>query len=191
MMGLIWTGPARSADAEGWEGWPKQSRADRLGTFTYIYGSAGFVGHEGTPKGAKAYCGTIALNNCKDAEEDEGDAYIGAGFGVRFPSDWHFEVGLSALNGAYEQPTIHSDSDPKPDQLAFEMSVMKGFDWGGPPLLRYTARLGFASIDDPATDDRAFFGLGVAHDPFRVELRHYDFDVFESQVLSVSYIYDF
>ena len=73
----------------------------------------------------------------------------------------------------------------------FEMSVMKGFDWGGPPLLRYTARLGFASIDDPATDDRAFFGLGVAHDPFRVELRHYDFDVFESQVLSVSYIYDF
>lgn len=191
MMGLIWTGPARSADAEGWEGWPKQSRADRLGTFTYIYGGAGFVSHEGTPKGAKAYCGTIALSNCKNAEEDKDDAYVTGGFGVRFPSDWHVEVGLSVLNGAYEQPTVSNGSDPKPDQPVFEMSVMKGFDWGGPPLLRYTARLGFASIDDPATDDRAFFGLGVAHDPFRVELRHYDFDVFESQVLSVSYIYDF
>lgn len=71
------------------------------------------------------------------------------------------------------------------------MSVMKSFDFGGPPLLHYTARVGFASIDDERAGDGSFFGLGVAHEPFRVEPRNYDFDVFESQVISVSYIYDF
>lgn len=62
---------------------------------------------------------------------------------------------------------------------------------GGPPLMRLTAHLGFTSIDDRETDDGAFFGVGVSHEPFRVELRNYDFGVFDSQVLSVSYICDF
>lgn len=61
----------------------------------------------------------------------------------------------------------------------------------GPLLLHYTARVGFASIDDPETDNSTFFGVGVAHEPFRVELRNYDFGIFDSQVLSVSYICDF
>ena len=61
----------------------------------------------------------------------------------------------------------------------------------GPLLLHYTARVGFASIDDPETDNSTFFGVGVAHEPFRVEFRNYDFGIFDSQVLSVSYICDF
>ena len=69
---------------------------------------------------------------------------------------------------------------------------MKSFDWGnGPPLLRYTARIGYATIDDPNTDDNIFFGVGIGYDPFRVELRQYDFGVFESQVLAFTYLYDF
>lgn len=195
MLGVFWTSPARSADMEGWEGWPKQSRAERLGTFTYVYGGAGFATHDETEEGKSAYSGFTpdadggAIR--ADATGDGDDMIVTGGFGVRFPHDWNFEVGLSILNGAYDQPTAPGGSDPKPDQPVFEMSVLKGFKLGGPPLLRYTARLGFASIDDPITDDGAFFGIGVAHDPFRVELRQYDFGVFESQVLSVSYIYDF
>ncbi len=195
VLGLIWTAPAKSADMDAWEGWPKQSRAERLGTFTYVYGSVGFVSHDETSEGAEAYQGYAPNGSggaaLRHAEADSDDIAIAGGFGVRFPSDWHFEVGLTVLNGAYDQPTASGGSNPKPDQPAFEMSVLKGFDLGGPPLLRYTARVGFASIDDPHTGDGAFFGIGVAHEPFRVELRQYDFEVFESQVLQVSYIYDF
>ena len=195
MIGVFWTSPARSADMEGWEGWPKQSRAERLGTFTYVFGSAGFVTHDETTEGKAAYRGYAPDGNdgtrLTNAEGDGDDIYVAGGFGVRFPHDWHFEVGLGILNGAYDQPTASGGSDPKPDQPVFEMSVLKGFKLGGPPLLRYTARVGFASIDDPNTDDSTFFGLGIAHNPFRIELRQYDFDIFESQVLSVSYIYDF
>jgi len=115
---------------------------------------------------------------CVPAAEDGDDMFVNGGFGVRLHNEFNFEFGLAILNGAYDQPV-------------FEMSVLKSFDLGGPPLLRYTARIGFASIDDPHTDDGAFFGLGVAHEPFRVELRNYDFGVFDSQVFSVSYIYDF
>jgi hypothetical protein len=117
--------------------------------------------------------------------------FVTGGFGVRLPNEFNFEFGLSLLNGAYDQPTASGSTNPKPDQPVFEMSVLKSFNLDGPPLLRYTARVGFASIDDPHTDDGAFFGVGVSHEPFRVELRNYDFGVFDSQVLSVSYIYDF
>lgn len=92
------------------------------------------------------------------------------------------------LGVAYYQEVTDSD---QPDQPAFKMSVLKSFNLGGPPLLRYSTRVGFASIDDPHTDDSTFFGLGVAHESFRVELLNYDFGMFDSQVLSVSYIYDF
>lgn len=61
------------------------------------------------------------------------------GFGVRLSSDLNFEVGLSLLNGAYDAPS-GTGTTPKPDQPAFEMSLLKGFDLGGPPLLRYTLR---------------------------------------------------
>lgn len=195
MLGLSWTGSATAADMDDWKGWPKQSRAERLGTFTYVYGGAGFATHDETEEGLKLYQGhgpdedgTIGL---QPATGDGDDMVISGGFGIPFPSDWNFEFGLSVLNGPYDQPTSSGGSNPKPDQPVFEMSVMKGFKLGGPPLLRYTARVGFASIDDPHTDDGAFFGFGVAHDPFRVELRQYDFGVFKSQVLQVSYIYDF
>lgn len=201
ILGLIWTGSARSADMKGWEGWPKQSRAERLGTFTYVYGGAGFATHSGSAEGEAAYCGNNGEVEddgnggsspvCAPAVEDGDDMFVNGGFGVRLPNDFNFEVGLAILNGAYDQPTTNNSTNPKPDQPVFEMSVMKGFKLGGPPLLRYTARVGFAVIDDPHTDDSAFFGFGVAHDPFRVELRNYDFGVFESQVLQVSYIYDF
>ena len=70
------------------------------------------------------------------------------------------------------------------------MSVLKSFDLGGSQLLRYPPRVGSASIDDLHTNDGSFFGLGAAHEPFRVELRNYDFGVLDSQVLSVSHIYD-
>ena len=188
---------ANAQDNMGYENWPQQSRADRLGTFTYVYGGAGFVTHSGTNEGGEKYCGNtgeIDANDmpvCSPAEEDGDDMFVTGGFGVRLPNEFNFEFGLAILNGAYDQPTTNNSTNPKPDQPVFEMSVLKSFDLGGPPLLRYTARVGFASIDDPHTDDGAFFGLGVAHDPFRVELRNYDFGVFDSQVLSVSYIYDF
>ena len=80
---------------------------------------------------------------------------------------------------------------PNPTSRFFEMSVLKSFDLGGSPLLRYLPRVGFSSIDDPHTNDVAFFGLGAAHEPFRVELRNYDFGVLDSQVLSGRHIYDF
>ncbi|CAI8214808.1 MAG: Uncharacterised protein [Alphaproteobacteria bacterium] len=192
---------ANAQDNMGYEDWPQQSRADRLGTFTYVYGGAGFATHSGSDEGAELYCGNngeveddgnggdIAV--CADAIEDGDDMFVDGGFGVRLPNEFNFEFGLAILNGAYDQPTTNNSTNRKPDQPVFEMSVLKSFKLGGPPLLRYTARVGFASIDDPHTDDGAFFGLGVAHEPFRVELRNYDFGVFDSQVLSVSYIYDF
>lgn len=193
-LGLIWTAPAKSADMDEYKGWPKQSRAERLGTFTYVYGGAGFVTHDESPEGLVAYRGYAPDGNggadLTNAAGDGDDMFVNGGFGVRFANDFNFEFGLSILNGAYDQPTASGGSNPKPDQPVFEMSVLKGFKSGGPPLLRLTARLGFASIDDPNTDDGAFFGVGVAHEPFRVELRQYDFGVFESQVLQVSYIYD-
>lgn len=194
-LGFLLTAKAQAEEMRGWEGWPKQSRAERLGTFTYVYGGAGFVTHSGSEEGAAAYPGTgrdaegATITNVP-AKEDSDDMFVTGGFGVRFPSDWNFEFGLSVLNGAYDQQSVTGTS-PKPDQPVFEMSVLKGFDLGGPPLMRFTARVGFASIDDPETDDGAFFGVGVSHEPFRVELRNYDFGVFDSQVLSVSYIYDF
>lgn len=195
LFGVLLASHAKAEDMGGWEGWPKQSRAERLGTFTYVYGGAGFVSHDESPEGLDAYSGFAPDGNggavVRRAEGDGDDMFVTGGFGVRFPNDFNFEFGLSILNGAYDQPTASGGSNPKPDQPVFEMSLLKGFDWGGPPLLRYTARLGFASIDDPDTDDGAFFGIGVAHEPFRVELRQYDFGVFESQVLQVSYIYDF
>lgn len=191
--------PTQQAHAEDYEGWPKQSRAERLGTFTYVYGGAGFASHGGSDEGAEKYQGfASSLNDDgdlvttrEDAAEDSDDMAISGGFGVRFPNDWNFEFGLTVLNGAYDQPTASGSTNPKPDQPVFEMSVLKGFKLGGPPLLRYTLRAGFASIDDPETDDGGFFGIGVAHEPFRVELRQYDFGVFDSQVLQVSYVYDF
>ena len=183
---------ANAQDNMGYEDWPQQSRADRLGTFTYVYGGAGFATHSGSEEGEIAYRarngGTVENPTFKNADEDGDDMFITGGFGVRLPNEFNFEFGLAMLGGAYYQEVTDSD---QPDQPVFEMSVMKSFNLGGPPLLRYTARVGFASIDDPHTDDGAFFGLGVAHEPFRVELRNYDFGVFDSQVLSVSYIYDF
>lgn len=192
-LGMIITSPAH-AQSGGWDGWPQQSRAERLGTFTYVYGGAGFVTHSGTDEGAEAYrgiSGTTSNAMEADAMEDSDDMYVTGGFGVRFPNEFNFEFGLGILNGAYDKPGLNGESNPKPDQPVFEMSVLKSFNLGGPPLLRYTARIGFASIDDPHTDDSTFFGVGVAHEPFRVELRNYDFGVFDSQVFSVSYIYDF
>lgn len=197
-LGLFLAPQAEAADIDGWEGWPKQSRAERLGTFTYVYGGAGFVSHTGSDEGAEKYQGfesSLDGGNLqtepKNAEENSDDMAISGGFGVRFPNDWNFEFGLTVLNGAYDQPTASGSTNPKPDQPVFEMSVLKGFKLGGPPLLRYTLRAGFASIDDPHTDDGGFFGIGVAHEPFRVELRQYDFGVFDSQVLQVQYVCDF
>lgn len=175
----------------GYKNWPQQSRADRLGTFTYVYGGAGFVSHSGSDEGATSYRGVSGdTQNFMEANaaEDGDDMFVNGGFGVRFPNEFNFEFGLALLNGAYDKPGLNGETNPKPDQPVFEMSVLKSFKLGGPPLLRYTARVGFASIDDPHTDDSTFFGVGVAHEPFRVELRNYDFGVFDSQVLSVSYI---
>lgn len=185
---------ANAQDNMGYKNWPQQSRADRLGTFTYVYGGAGFVSHSGSDEGATAYRGVSGDTQNfmeADAAEDGDDMFVNGGFGVRFPNEFNFEFGLALLNGAYDKPGLNGETNPKPDQPVFEMSVLKSFKLGGPPLLRYTARVGFASIDDPHTDDSTFFGVGVAHEPFRVELRNYDFGVFDSQVLSVSYIYDF
>ena len=177
---------ARAEDNDDYKGWPKQSRSERLGTFTYVYGGAGFASHTGTEEGKTAY----AIGS-DEAIEDPDDIYMNGGFGVRFPNDLSFEVGISLLNGAYDTNPAGGSSSPKPDQPAFEMSLMKGFDLGGPPLWRYTLRAGFASIDDPNTDDSGFFGIGIAHEPFRAEFRSYDFGVFQSDVFAVSYIYDF
>lgn len=185
---------ANAQNAMGYDDWPQQSRAERLGTFTYVYGGAGFVSHSGTDEGAAAYrgfTGTASAATPADATEDSDDMFVNGGFGVRLPNEFNLEFGLAVGFSAYDKPGLNGESNPKPDQPAFEMSVLKSFDLGGPPLLRYTARIGFASIDDPHTEDSTFFGIGVSHEPFRVELRNYDFDVFESQVLSVSYIYDF
>lgn len=189
---------ANAQDNMGYENWPQQSRADRLGTFTYVYGGAGFVSHSGSEEGESdvenGYARQIGSGDDAqviEAGEDSDDMFVNGGFGVRLPNEFNFEFGLAILNGAYDQPDSTGNTSPKPDQPVFEMSVLKSFKLGGPPLLRYTARVGFASIDDPHTDDGAFFGVGVAHEPFRVELRNYDFGVFDSQVLSVSYIYDF
>lgn len=199
-FGLLAMPSAHAEDMNnGWDGWPKQSRAERLGTFTYIYGGAGFASHSGTAEGAEKYQGFESFLDSNDdvatrqapATEDSDDIIVSGGFGVRFPSDWNFEFGLTLLNGAYEQPDASGSPNQQPNQPVFEMSVLEGFKLGGPPLLRYTLRAGFASIDDSHTDDGGFFGIGVAHEPFRVELRQYDFGVFESQVLQVSYIYDF
>jgi len=177
---------AQAEDKGAYKNWPEKSRAERLGTFTYVYGGAGFVSHTGTEEGKIAYAvGT------DEAVEDPDDIYMTGGFGVRFPNDFNFEVGISLLNGAYDTNPALGSSSPKPDQPAFEMSLMKGFDLGGPPLMRYTLRAGFASIDDPNADDSGFFGIGIAHEPFRAEFRSYDFGTFESGVFSVSYIYDF
>lgn len=192
---LLVVNTANAQDNMAYEDWPQQSRADRLGTFTYVYGGAGFVTHSGTTEGEVAYRGisgtTADTVRDEDAEEDGDDIFVTGGFGVRLPNEFNFEFGLALLNGAYDKPGLNGETNPKPDQPVFEMSVLKSFNLGGPPLLRYTARVGFASIDDPHTDDGAFFGVGVSHEPFRVELRNYDFGVFDSQVLSVSYIYDF
>ena len=175
-------------DMGDYKNWPQKSRAERLGTFTYVYGGAGFVNHTGSDKGKAAYALQDDL-----AIEDGDDIFMNGGFGVRFPSDLSFEVGIAVLNGAYDQPDGKGGdgTSPKHDQPVFEMSVLKGFDLGGPPLLRYTLRAGFASIDDPHADDTGFFGVGIAHEPFRAEFRSYDFETFKSDVFSVSYIYDF
>ena len=36
---------AHAEDNDDYKGWPKQSRSERLGTFTYVYGVAGFASH--------------------------------------------------------------------------------------------------------------------------------------------------
>jgi hypothetical protein len=185
---------ANAQDNMAYEDWPQQSRADRLGTFTYVYGGAGFVSHSTTNEGltgATEGYGREIGDSDVPAIEDGDDMHATGGFGVRLPNEFNFEFGLSLLNSAYDQTDGTGSTNQKPGQPVFEMSVLKSFNLGGPPLLRYTARVGFASIDDPHTDDGAFFGVGVSHEPFRVELRNYDFGVFDSQVLSVSYIYDF
>lgn len=191
-LGFMWTGSAKAEDMmNAWDGWPDQSRAEKLGTFTYIYGSLGLISHDGSAEGGSAY-GSIALDASPvPATEDSDDAFASVGFGLRLPNDFNVEFGLATLNGAYDQPTASGGSNPKPDQPVFEVSAFKSFDWGGPPLLRYTARIGCAILDDPDADDNVFFGIGLGHDPFRVELRQYDFDVFESQVLAFTYVYDF
>lgn len=174
---------ANAQDNMAYEDWPQQSRADRLGTFTYVYGGGGFVSHSGSDEGAEKYRGFARVDDDiepQNAVEDGDDMFVTGGFGVRLPNEFNFEFGLSLLNGAYDQPTASGSTNPKPDQPVFEMSLLKSFNLGGPPLLRYTARVGFASIDDPHTDDGAFFGVGVSHEPFRVELRNYDFGVFDS-----------
>lgn len=185
---------ANAQDNMAYEDWPQQSRADRLGTFTYVYCGAGFVSHSTTNEGltgtTEGYGREIGDSDVP-AIEDGDDMYATGGFGVRLPNEFNFEFGLSLLNSAYDQTDGTGSTNQKPGQPVFEMSVLKSFNLGGPPLLRYTARVGFASIDDPHTDDGAFFGVGVSHEPFRVELRNYDFGVFDSQVLSVSYICDF
>lgn len=185
---------ANAQDNMGYKNWPQQSRADRLGTFTYVYGGAGFASHGTTDEGLTSttdgYARQIGDEDVP-AIEDGDDMFVTGGFGVRLPNEFNFEFGLALLNGAYDQPDTTGNTSPKPDQPVFEMSVLKSFNLGGPPLLRYTARVGFASIDDRHAENSTFFGVGVSHEPFRVELRNYDFDVFDSQVLSVSYIYDF
>lgn len=173
---------------------PQQSRADRLGTFTYVFGSLGAVSHDTTAEGKRAYSLTFSENAAdlnQDATGDNEDTFASVGFGLRLKNDVDVELAVSTLNGAYNKPSASGGSNPKPDQPIYEVSAMKSFDWGGPPLLRYTARIGYATLDDPDTDDNIFFGVGVGHDPFRVELRQYDFGVFESQVLAFTYLYDF
>ena len=183
-LGVFLTSHAQAAD---WEGWPKQSLAERLGTFTYVYGSAGFVSHDETEQGLEDYRVLTGRdddgnNQYVNAEPDSDDMFVTGGFGVRLPHEFNFEFGLAALNGAYDQQGANGTS-PKPDQPVFEMSVLKSFNLGGPPLLRYTARVGQAFIDDPNTDDSTFFGIGISHAPFRAEIRQYDFGNFESQVI--------
>ena len=182
---------ANAQDNMAYEDWPQQSRADRLGTFTYVYGGTGFVSHDASD--GDDYPSTVvnldgSVEHGVSAEEDSSDIFVTGGFGVRLPKEINFEFGVSMLNGAHKEA---GSEDAKPEDPAFEFSLMKSFDLGGPPLLRYTARVGFASIDDKHAGDGSFFGVGVSHEPFRVELRNYEFDNFESQVLSVSYIYDF
>lgn len=182
---------AANAQTAMYDNWPQQSRAERLGTFTYVYGGAGFVSHDASD-GEDYPSSVLDINgdvtHGVPAEEDGDDIFVSGGFGLRLPNEFNFEFGVSLLGGAY---TEAGSEDAKPEDPAFEFSLMKGFNLGGPPLLRYTARIGFASIDDEHAGDGSFFGLGIAHEPFRVELRNYEFDNFESQVLSVSYIYDF
>lgn len=195
VLGALLTSQAEAADG-AYEDWPQQSRAERLGTFTYVYGGFGFASHDGTDEGERLYRATTGTDDdgnpvFTNAEVDSDDIYINGGFGVRLPNEFSLEFGLAVLNGAYDQPDTSGNFSPKPDQPVFEMSVAKAFDFGGPPLLRYTARVGFASIDDPHTEDATFFGVGVQHEPFRLEFRNYDFDVFTSEAVTLSYIYDF
>ena len=194
-LGFMWTGSAKAEDMmNAWDGWPDQSRAEKLGTFTYVFGSLGLIAHDSTAAGQRAYRGIVLSGSDaveQNAAEDSNDAFASLGFGLRLANDVNLEFGLATLNGAYDQPTASGGSNPKPDQPVFEVSAFKSFDWGGPPLLRYTARIGYAILDDPDADDNVFFGIGLGHDPFRVELRQYDFDVFESQVLAFTYVYDF
>jgi hypothetical protein len=183
---------ANAQDNMAYKDWPQQSRADRLGTFTYVYGGGGFVSHSGDegadyPSTVVNPDGTIESGVAAE-EDDDGDIFVTGGFGVRLPNEFNFEFGASMLGGAYIEA---GSEDRKPEDPIFEMSVLKSFDLGGPPLLRYTARFGLAFGDDKKAGDGTLFAVGVAHEPFRVELRNYEFDNFESQVLSVSYIYDF
>lgn len=186
---------ANAQDNMAYKDWPQQSRADRLGTSTYIFGSFGAVFHYVSAKGKQTYGLNFPEGACyedQNATGDSEDAFASVGFGPRMKNDVDVELAVATLNGAYNKPSASGGVDPKLDQPIFEVSAVKSFDWGnGPPLLRYTARIGYATIDDPNTDDNIFFGVGIGHDPFRVELRQYDFGVFESQVLAFTYLYDF
>lgn len=105
-LGFMWTGSAKAEDMmNAWDGWPDQSRAEKLGTFTYIYGSLGLISHDGSAEGGSAY-GSIALDASPvPATEDSDDAFASVGFGLRLPNDFNVEFGLATLNGAYDQPT--------------------------------------------------------------------------------------
>ena len=74
---LLVVNTANAQDNMAYEDWPQQSRADRLGTFTYVYGGAGFVTHSGTTEGEVAYRGisgtTADTVRDEDAEEDGDD----------------------------------------------------------------------------------------------------------------------
>ena len=127
---------ANAQDNMAYEDWPQQSHADRLGTFTYVYGGAGFVPHSTTNEGltstTEGYAREIGDSDVP-AIEDGDDMYATGGFGVRPPNEFNFEFGLSLLNGAYDQPDGTGSKNPKPDQPVFEMSVLKSFNLGGPP----------------------------------------------------------
>ncbi len=171
---------------------PAQADDMKMGSSNYIYGSVGSVSHRGTDEGATLYGGpgpndAQGMPTLLPATVDQRDFFLSGGFGFRFPANWSAEIGVATLGGAYEQ----TSGDPKPDQPVLEASIAKGFQSSMTGDLRYMARVGVATMDDPRTETNAFFGVGIERGPFRIEYREYDFDVFESNVVALSYVYNF